>query len=107
MDAHTATCSIACPSCVRASCSQAPLFPIGVYDLQISPLPAALDSTLRKVGWAIEISWRARSETERPRSSAIPYSVTTVSASLRAVVTIPPLKLGTMRETALCARSPP
>ena len=78
----------------------------GVLGLHISPLPANSDSDLRKPGWAIAINCCARSETDRPRSSAMPYSVTTVSASLRAVVTIPPLKLGNdaRNSTVACGR---
>ena len=50
------------------------------------------------------INARARSLTVRPASSAMPYSVTTMSASLREVVTMPRERRGTMRDTVpLCA----
>src|SRR5262245_6016534 len=64
----------------------------------IRPAAAAAASGRRKSGCAMAISWRARSETELPRNSAMPYSVTTMSASLRAVVTMPPDNLGTIRD---------
>ena len=38
---------------------------------------ASLASSSRKSGWAILIRSRARSAMDRPRSSAMPYSVTT------------------------------
>ena len=42
------------------------------------------------VGWAIAMSARARSASERPRSSAMPHSVTTWSTVFFSVVTTDP-----------------
>ena len=66
---------------------------------QIFCSSAAAISPSRKSGWAMAISFSARSQVERPDRRATPYSVTRLGAWVRGVVmTSPSVNLGRIRE---------
>ena len=73
-----------------------------LWGYQIFCFSASRISSSRKSGWAMEMSFSARSQTLRPLRHTQPYSVTTYMVFTRVSVTTEPVwRVGRMREDRL------